>query len=195
MTSSPEPSPPPPAEPGSAAPEKLQFPLQEGESILQISRRHWWFLWPNIALKTLLLLAPVVVAWFIFDAVGAYDGFGKQIFWVLSLIWVAYWAVIIYLAWYRYQHDVWVITNQRIVDVYKRNPFNLRVSSADLVNIQDISVERRGILQTSMNFGDIMCQTSGARDVFRLTGLPDPTATQALIDKERDRERLRVRGG
>ena len=193
MTSSPAPE--PQASSGEAAtPEKLQFPLQDGEGVLQISRRHWWFLWPNIALKTLFLLVPVIVAWFIFDAVGASDGAGKKIFWLLSLIWAAYWAVIIYLAWYRYHNDVWVITNQRIVDVYKRNPFNLRVSSADLVNIQDISVERRGILQTSMNFGDITCQTSGARDVFLLSGLPDPTATQALIDKERDRERLRVRG-
>jgi hypothetical protein len=113
---------------------------------------------------------------------------------VLSLIWAVYWAVILYLIWYRYHHDVWVITNQRIVDVYKRNPFNLKVSSADLVNVQDISVERRGILQSALNFGDIACQTSGARDVFMLTGLPHPTDTQALIDRERDRERLRVRG-
>ncbi|MGE0057624.1 MAG: hypothetical protein AB7P33_01705 [Dehalococcoidia bacterium] len=192
MTSSPTtPEPQPQSQPSV---EKFPFPLQDGESVLQVSRRHWWFLWPSIALRTLFLLGPVLVIWFIFDAAGAYDGVGKQIFWVLSLLWVGYWAVIIFLIWYRYRHDVWVITNQRIVDVYKQNPFNLRVSSADLVNVQDISVSRRGILQSALNFGDIACQTSGARDVFLLTGLPDPTATQALIDKERDRERLRVRG-
>lgn len=192
MTSSPTtPEPQPQSQPSV---EKFPFPLQDGESVLQVSRRHWWFLWPSIALRTLFLLGPVLVIWFIFDAAGAYDGVGKQIFWVLSLLWVGYWAVIIFLIWYRYRHDVWVITNQRIVDVYKQNPFNLRVSSADLVNVQDISVSRKGILQSALNFGDIACQTSGARDVFLLTGLPDPTATQALIDKERDRERLRVRG-
>lgn len=192
MTSSlmpPEPEPTP-----QAVPQKFEFPLQDGENVLQVSRRHWWYLWPNIGLKTLFMLGPVLVLWFIFDAVGAYDGIGRQIFWVLSLLWVAYWGVIVFLIWYRYRHDIWVITNQRVVDVYKQNPFNLRVSSADLINVQDISVQRKGILQSTLNFGDIACQTSGARDVFLLTGLPHPTATQALIDKERDRERLRVRG-
>lgn len=188
MTSTPMPAQP---APGAA---NLQFPMQEGEAVLQIAHRHWWYLWPNIAIKTAFLLVPVILIWFLFDAVGAYEGTGQKIFWVLSLLWAGYWGVIIFLAWYRYQHDIWVITNQRIVDVYKRNPFNLRVSSADLVNVQDISVEKRGILQSALNFGDIQCQTSGAREVFMLTGLPDPTQTQALIDKERDRERLRVRG-
>jgi hypothetical protein len=194
MTSSSAPEPQASSGGASAQPEKLEFPLQGGESVLQISRRHWWYLWPSIALRTVFLLVPIVVLWFLFDAVGANDGVGRQILWLLTLLWAAYWAVIIYLQWFRYRHDLWVITNQRIVDVYKRNPFNLRISSADLINVQDISVEKRGILQTTLNFGDIACQTSGARDVFMLTGLPDPTATQALIDKERDRERLRVRG-
>jgi hypothetical protein len=98
------------------------------------------------------------------------------------------------MVWYQYRHDVWVITNQRIVDVFKKHPFNLRVSSADLINVQDISVARNGILQTTLDFGDIVCQTSGADEAFRLSGLPNPRQTQALIDQERDRERMRVRG-
>jgi len=190
MTSTPMPA----EQPGTDVP-RLEFPLQSGEQILHIARRHWWFLWPKIILKSLALLVPVLVLWFIFDRVGAYDGIGRQIFWVLSLVWAAYWAVQVFYTWYQYKHDIWAITNQRIVDVYKKNPFNLRVSSADLVNVQDISIERVGIIPTTLDFGDIVCQTSGSRDVFRLTGLPDPRQTQALIDQERDRERLRTRGG
>jgi hypothetical protein len=185
---------PMPADQPGATTENLAFPLQSGERVLQISRRHWWFLWPNIILKTLIMLAPVILVYVLFDAVGAYDGVGAQLFWVLSVVWILWWGVRIFFAWYQYRHDVWVITNQRIVDVFKRHPFSLRVSSADLVNVQDISIERNGIIQTTLDFGDIVCQTSGARDVFRLAGLPDPRQTQALIDQERDRERLRVRG-
>jgi hypothetical protein len=173
---------------------KLAFPLQSGEQILQISRRHWWFLWPKMIMKTVALLGPIIVLWFIFDIVGAYDGVGQQIFWLVSILWAIWWAIQIYFTWYQYHNDVWAITNQRIVDVFKRNPFNLRVSSADLVNVQDISIERVGIIPTTLDFGDIVCQTSGSRDVFRLAGLPDPRQTQALIDQERDRERMRVRG-
>jgi hypothetical protein len=102
-----------------------------------------------------------------------------------------FWAVRAFLEWYRYHHDIWVITNQRLVDAYKKNPFNLRVASADLVNVQDMAVERHGILATVLNYGDVVCQTAGANESFMITGVPDPRAIQARLDRERDRERMR----
>ncbi len=184
-------SPSPEEEPKTPA---LAFSLQEGEALLKLCRKHWWFLWPSLIALIVAAIAPVVLLFWLFDLVGAYDGVGKQVSWGLTALWLLYWGVRIFLTWYQYHNDVWVITNQRIVDSFKKNPFNLRVSSADLVNVQDISVERLGILQTTLDFGDIVCQTSGAKDVFRIHGVADPRATQALIDKERDRERLRTRG-
>ena len=77
----------------------------------------------------------------------------------------------------------------------RRHPFNLTVNTADLVNVQDMSVSRNGILATMLDFGDIHCQTASAdaKD-FVLTGIPNPRETQILVDRERDRERMRVRG-
>jgi hypothetical protein len=57
------------------------------------------------------------------------------------------------------------------------------------VNIQDLSVNRHGILATSFDYGDINCQTAGGQEKFNLSGIPHPREVQALIDKERDRER------
>jgi hypothetical protein len=101
----------------------------------------------------------------------------------------------IFLNWYRYRHDLWVITNQRIVDSLKNHPFHHRLSTADLVNVQDMTVQRSGILQTTLNYGDILCQTAGGAGTgeFRLSGIPDPQQVQLLVDKERDRERTRGR--
>ena len=98
-----------------------------------------------------------------------------------------------FLAWYRYHNDIWVVTNQRLVDSFKRHPFSLRISTADLINIQDMTIERSGVLRTLMDYGNIVCQTAAEQQDFRLIGIPDPRATQALVDRERDRERLRVR--
>jgi hypothetical protein len=42
-------------------------------------------------------------------------------------------------------------------------------------------------------FGDIVCKTAGSSDAFRLRGIPQPQDVQLLIDKERDRERMRYR--
>ena len=99
----------------------------------------------------------------------------------------------VFLIWYRYRHDIWVITNQRLVDSFKSNPFSLRVATADLVNVQDMTVVRNGILRTLLDYGDIVCQTAAELQDFRLVGIPDPRDTQALVDRERDRERTRLR--
>jgi hypothetical protein len=84
-----------------------------------------------------------------------------------------------------------VITNQRIIDSYKKHPFNLRIATTDLVNVQDMSVERDGMLRTMLDYGDIVCQTASEMQDFRLAGIPNPVAVQALVDRERDRERLK----
>jgi hypothetical protein len=57
-----------------------------------------------------------------------------------------------------------------------------------------MTVHRRGILQTTLDYGDVVCQTAGSRSRdFVLTGVPHPQEVQLFVDKERDRERMRGR--
>ncbi len=177
------------------APEKTQnlpFELQDGESILQLCRRHWIYLWPTIVIMAIATLVPVILGAILINKANL-DGTAAKIVWVILALYVAYWAIRMFLNWYRYNNDIWVITNQRVIDSTKRHPFSLRISTADLVNIQDMSVVRSGILKTMLDYGDIVCQTAAEHQDFRLSGIPDPRATQALVDRERDRERLRIR--
>jgi hypothetical protein len=178
---------------GEAAP-SLPFPLQDGESILRICRRHWIYLWPLLIGQVLVAVVPVVALAGLLDQVDVLDGTAAQVFTVIAVLWLIYWAIRIFLTWYHYRNDIWVITNQRLIDSYRSHPFNHKLSTADLVNLQDMTVERHGILQTTLNFGTVICQTASADREFRITGIPDPRDTQALVDRERDRERMRVRG-
>ena len=171
----------------------LPFPLQENEQILRICRRHWVYFWPRLAFLALIGLLPPIVLGILLSKSGGYRGFAEKAFWLGAAVYMLYWAGRAFLAWYRYRHDIWVITNQRIVDSFKRHPFSLRIATADLVNVQDMSVERNGVLATMLNYGDIVCQTAAEQQDFRLVGIPEPREVQALVDKERDRERLRVR--
>jgi hypothetical protein len=140
-----------------------------------------------------LYLVPMIGVFLLLDAAGGYEGAGATIFRIVALVWSLFWAGRIFLAWYRYHNDIWVITNQRLVDSYKPHPFDLTISTADLVNVQDMTVERSGLLRTMLDYGDIVCQTAADNQDFRLPGIPKPRETQALVDRERDRERVRVR--
>lgn len=169
----------------------LHFPLQENEGVLLICRRHWIYLWPRSVLMAAFALVPVVAAGVLLGKAGQFDGIAAKIYGVASLIWLVYWAARILLNWYRYHNDIWVITNQRLIDSTKTSPFKLTMSTADLVNIQDMTVERDGVLRTMLDYGDIICQTAADVQEFRLTGIPRPRDVQLLVDKERDRERMR----
>ncbi len=168
---------------------KLPFPMQQSERVVLLCRRHWIHLWPKSVLLTIYALVPLVVVSLALSWADQYDGTAAKIFWAVSAVWLLYWAVRIFLNWYRYNNDIWVITNQRIVDSVKSNPLSHRLSTADLVNVQDMTVERRGILQTALNYGDIVCETASDGGDFVLAGIPCPQDVQLLVDRERDRER------
>ncbi len=172
-----------------ARPVRLPFPLQEKERVLALYRRHWWFLWPKAVVMAVFALAVVAAAAWLLSQAGVLDDLGIY-FWAVALLWLAYWALRILMDWYRYHHDIWVVTDQRIVDSFKAHPFSLRVNTADLVNIQDMAVVKSGILPTILGYGDVVCETAGTDHVsFRISGVPHPEAIQLLIDRERDRER------
>src|SRR5690606_19898156 len=122
----------------------LPFPLQEHEVLLEVCRRHWIYLWPLMVFQVLVALVPVAVIALIMDAIGELNGIAAQAFTVVAVLWVLFWAVRILLNWYRYRHDIWVITDQRLIDSYRSHPFHLHLSTADLVNVQDMTVLRSG---------------------------------------------------
>ncbi len=179
---------PPPRKDGA-----LHFPLQQSEQVLRICRKHWFFLWPRSVWYVLLALVPVIAVGVVLSRTVGLDGTTRSVFGIAALVYLAFWALRIFLNWYRYNNDIWVVTNQRIIDSTKIHPFSLRMSTADLVNIQDMTVERDGVFRTMFNFGDIVCQTAADIQEFRMAGIPHPQEVQLLVDKERDRERMRGR--
>jgi hypothetical protein len=167
----------------------LPFPMQQSERVVLLCRRHWIHLWPRSVLLAIYALVPPLVISLLIAKYWEYEGLQARIFWIIAAVWLLYWALRIFLNWYRYNNDIWVITNQRIIDSVKTNPFSHRLSTADLVNVQDMTVERRGILQTALNYGDIVCETASDGGDFVLAGIPRPQDVQLLVDRERDRER------
>jgi len=175
---------------------KLPFPLQETEKVLVVCRRHWVYLYPRLVLQILIAILPVLVLVLVLRWADALDGLAAKAAVVVAVIWLAVWAVKIILAKYQYDNDLWTITDQRIVDSYRSNPFSLKITSADLVDIVDTAMDRSGLFATMLNYGDIRCETAGERQDISLPAVPQPQEVHALIDRERDRERKDTyRGG
>ena len=148
------------------------------------------YLWPTIFLNIVIAVIPTLAFVWLLDAIGL-EGSVETI---IVAIYLLFFLMRLVFIWYRYHHDYWVVTNQRVIDVKRNHPLNMLVSTADLVNIQDMTIRRNGLLKTMLDYGDVVCQTAGTDADFTIVGVKDPRAVQAIVDRERDRERLRIRG-
>jgi hypothetical protein len=71
----------------------------------------------------------------------------------------------------------------------RSTPFNQSTSSTDLINVQDISVSKRGVMASIFNFGDVLCQTSSTKGQFAFRGVADPNDLLEELDRLRDEAR------
>jgi hypothetical protein len=165
----------------------LPFPLQDDEEVYAYLRRHWMTLYPRTLWYLVLAFVPTGAILAVLNELDVLDdGTVQTIVGIAAALWILFWVVRALLNWYRYHNDVWVVTDQRIVDSHRRHPLNLEISSADLVDIVDTNIRRSGIFNTAMNYGDVRCQTAGSSTNFVLGDIPEPSKTQTLIDRLRD---------
>ncbi|MGD9891722.1 MAG: hypothetical protein AB7R89_12490 [Dehalococcoidia bacterium] len=170
----------------------LPIELQPHESVSLVARRHPVYMIAKLSGAAVAAVVPAVLLVWLISATSGFDGVAGVIAIVAAVVWILVWAVVAYVIWYKHQHDLWIVTNQRLLDVYRRNFFDQRVSSADLVNVQDISVEKNGVLATLFNFGDVRCQTAGAQGGFVLSGVPNPARVLTSLDAARDAARFQL---
>ena len=172
---------------------KLPFVLQEDEALLVVARRHWLYFTMRMVGTAAAGALGLIIGIFLVRWTFGFDGTAGRVAIAVLAAWVVYWGIRGYFTWYRYHYDLWAVTNQRIVDSIRRHWFHHRMSSADLVDVEDINVVREGILPTMFNFGDVRCQTAGEVPNFILAGVPHPAEILATIDAARDAARRSLR--
>jgi hypothetical protein len=167
---------------------KLPVQLQPAESVVLTVRRHWWFLIVPLAVALVLVVVPVAI---LLSIVGTTDWSTSADRTLLGLAAAIVVAGIVraYFIWYAWVHDVWIVTNQRLVDGQKRHWFSEEVSTADLQHVQDVALDRHGFLPTVLKFGDLRVQTAAEVADFILRGIPKPQEVLAVLDRTRDAAR------
>lgn len=86
-----------------------------------------------------------------------------------------------FILWIDYYFDVWIVTNERIVNVEQKGLFFRSISELKLENIQDVTVEVSGIIPTFLNYGDLFIQTAAEKERFVFKHVPNPYAIKDLI--------------
>ncbi len=162
--------------------DKRFFPSQQKEEkVILVIRKHW-FNYLIFFFLAFFMLAPVVlllIYWghnpgLFSKEVASYIVVGLSIY-TLFLIGVELYGFV------NYYLDVYIVTDQRIVDISQDGFFKRKISELHLRQIQDVSAKVSGFFQTVLHFGDVYIQTAGERENFVFISVPHPYSVSKRI--------------
>ena len=162
------------------------FPGQhKEEEIKLVLRKHLIVLLPHFIYIFIMFLLPI--AFYILVVPMAFPAFLSapydKLFILLSLIYYGSIWIMTLTVWVDYYLDIWIITNERLLDIEQIGFFNRVVSELDFKRIQDITSRVHGVLPTIFGFGNIHIQTAAEESKFDLKAIPHPVTTRREITK------------
>ena len=152
---------------------------------MHVLRRHPITFVPSILLFLLLLTVPSVVGFLLETAdpdIMTNNNSRALVVLGASFYYLAIFAFI-YARFIDYYLDLWVITNDRIVDVNQEGLFARTIAELDLYKVQDVTSNIKGFFHTFLNFGDLHIQTAGERSRFHFKNVRDPHALRKEIQE------------
>jgi len=85
--------------------------------------------------------------------------------------------------------DVWVVTNDRIIDMEQFGLFTRTTTELDLFRIQDITAEIHGLFPTMFNYGNLHIKTASANTDIVFRNIPNPNGIREHVIKLADEDR------
>jgi hypothetical protein len=162
---------------------KFHFDGQkQGEQILLVLHRHWFDILSQFFLLVLmlfLLIGSFAYLPLIFPTLS--EGQNRNLFLFLENFFLLLLWIMSFLVWIDYYFDVWIVTDQRIVNIEQKGLFSRIVSELELEKIQDITSDVKGVIATFLNFGDLQVQTAAEQERFLFHNIPDPYTVKNMI--------------
>lgn len=164
-----------------ARPKFFTFGAQnEDEEIIAVVRRHWSTNVGWLTITFLLALVPVLLHIIpVFTFLTANYQIVSIIFWYLLTFAFAFEN---FLSWY---FNVFIITEERVVDIDFFNILDTKFSEAELNKIQDVTFTRIGISQTMFNYATLLIQTAAETKEIIIPGAPNPEMLTKILQELR----------
>lgn len=158
---------------------------EKGEKIVLLLRAHIVTLAPAVLLILVLVLTPVVaLAVAINLGVNLINFLRPQLLIVVILAWYLFAAGYTFLRFLLWFFNVYLVTNERLVD-FDFHGFLLKaVSETKLNKIQDVTSRIYGAIPHLFNYGDVFVQTAGTEREFEFHQVPRPDSVARTISAE-----------
>lgn len=94
-----------------------------------------------------------------------------------------------YTAFINYFLDIWIVTNDRIIDIHQHGLFARTIAELDLFRVQDVTSEAKGFFATVFDYGNVYIQTAGEKERFTFFNVPEPHKIREAIIQLADEDR------
>lgn len=162
------------------------------EHVEHTLRRHPIAFIPIAVLFLVLMLVPVV-AFFITNSLFP-DLLNGPLSFPTLVLFGSFYYLSIYLFFYSqfvdYYLDLWIVTNDRVIDIEQKGLFNRVITELDLFRIQDVTTVVSGFFPTIFKYGDIIVTTASSTNsiVFEQVPRPDLVRQELIALAEEDRK-------
>lgn len=158
---------------------------ERGEKIILLLRAHLITLVPPFLITIFLFFVPFLLSFVlnlieieILDSLNPVQVFLLIVFWYLFTFGFAFYK---FIFWY---FNVYLLTNERVVDFDFRGILHKETSYAKLNQIQDVTPKSIGFFATFFHFGNVFIQTAGTKPEFEFHHVPRPDLVARLILEE-----------
>lgn len=146
------------------------------EKVEYVLRRHWITFMPVVISFLIMVLLPIAVY---FGIQYLFPEFlvGPMIRPILILLgsgFLLYSLLFFYIQFIDYYLDLWIVTNDRIIDTEQKGLFSRTVTELELFQIQDITTHTTGIVATIFKYGDLMIATASNTNTIIFHDIPNP---------------------
>jgi hypothetical protein len=181
-----------------ACPKHLKFEMQhDDENVIILGRAHFIVNLGWITVLSFAIFVPMFWGEFpFFKVLNATTMMEVSILWYMAL---AFYGIQSFLLWF---YNVYIVTNERLVDVDFLGLLSKTINVTQLSKIEDVNYSQRGLLQSMLNFGDVIVQTASEQRTpdreaeisaftFASISNPDKVASviSQLIEDEEDSNR------
>lgn len=153
--------------------------LYPDEKVMMTIRRHWFVIFSQSLVVSILALVPLIIFFSFGDFLKIF--LTNNLFLFFYTLWLLYLWIYFSIIFLEYYLDVWIITNKRLIALQQISLFNREISEFPLEKIQDITVEINGVIETFLNFGDIIVETAGEEKELEFRQIPNPEESKNLI--------------
>lgn len=147
--------------------------LKIEEEVIKIIRRYSLTMFWTYFISILL----IILAFFFIYPLFRLGWLGFFLFFFI-IIFTIFFAVRKYILW---SLDVFLITDQRIIDFDQKGLFNKNVTETTFDNIQDISYNKKGFFATFLDFGNIIVKTASQNSDLEFHKVKHPAEIQDLL--------------